>query len=264
MFKFIFSRVFLVNFLIAILLTAGLLYVVVSYLDNYTQHGEQVVVPDVLGKKVGALDTALVEKGFQYEIIDSIFDRKRPKGIVVDQSPSPKNFVKEGRKLYLTINARTTKKIMIKEEVKDLSMKDAIDRLESYGVKVNIEWKSSTPAGAVLGMTYKGSKIIPNKTLINDGDVVSIQVAKGAGSTAYMAPYIGLTLKDAISQVQANAFVPVPMQVGNPLCKKEVDSMTAVVIRQRPEYEQGMKLKVGSPVQLYFTCDTSYHETPNK
>ncbi len=259
-FKFIFSKVFFLNLLIALLITAGLLYLVVSYLDNFTNHGEQVEVPNVIGKKTEDLDSALVDKGFEYVIIDSIFDRKKPKGVVVDQSPSPEYFVKEGRKLYLTINARTTKKILIKEEMTDLSMKDAMERLQSYGVRVNVLWKSSTPAGVVLNVSYRGAKIVPGQTLINDGDVVDITVSKGASSSTYFSDYLGLSLKDAISKVQSSALIPVPMQVGKNLCKTEADSLSAIVIRQRPAYEQGMKLKVGAPIQLYFTCDTSYHE----
>ncbi|MCX6181176.1 MAG: PASTA domain-containing protein [Bacteroidetes bacterium] len=259
-FKFIFSKVFFLNLLIALLITAGLLYVVVSYLDNFTHHGEQILVPNVLGKKTEELDTALVEKGFEYVIIDSIFDRKRPKGVVVDQSPSPDYFVKEGRKLYLTINARTTKKITIKEDMTDLSMKDAMDRLQSYGVKVDIMMKNSTPAGVVLNVLYQGVKVIPGKTLINDGDVVKIVVSSGGNSTAFLSPYIGMSLKDAMAQVQGSALLPVPRALGKVMCKTEADSMSAIVVRQTPEYEQGLKMKVGAPVMLFFSCDTAYHE----
>ena len=262
-FKFIFSKVFFLNLLIALLITAGLLWLVVSYLDNFTNHGEQVLVPNVLGKKTEELDTALIDKGFEYIIIDSIFDRKRPKGIVVDQSPSPDYFVKEGRKLYLTINARTIKKITIKEEMTDLSLKDAMERLQSYGVQVKVDYKTSTPAGVVLKVSYHGAKVIPGQTLINDGDVVVIQVSTGASSSTYLADYIGLSLKDAISKAQSSALVPVPMQLMTnklAVCKTEADSMSAIVIRQRPTYEQGLKLKAGAPIQLFFSCDTAYHE----
>ncbi len=259
-FKFIFSKVFFVNLLIALVITAGLLFLVISYLDNFTHHGEQIVVPNVIGKKAEELDTALLDKGFEYVIIDSIFDRKRPKGVVVDQSPSPQYFVKEGRKLYLTINARTTKKIMIKEEMTDLSVKDAVERLQSYGVKVAIKTKPSTPAGVVLNVSYQGAKIIPGKTLINDGDVVTLLVSGGSNSSAYLGDYIGLTLKDAMNKAQSSSFTPLAIQLGKPLCTTEADSMSRIIIRQRPIYEQGMKLNVGAPVELYFTCDSTYKE----
>jgi len=259
-FKFVFSKVFIVNLLIALLITAGLVFLVISYLDNFTHHGEQIVVPNVIGKKTEDLDSALVDKGFEYVIIDSIFDRKKPKGVVVDQSPSPEYFVKEGRKLYLTINARTTKKITIKEEMIDLSVKDAVERLQSYGVQVVIQTKPSTPVGVVLSVSYHGSKVIPGKTLINDGDVVTIVVSGGSNASSYLGEYIGLSLKDAVNRAQTSSFTPLAVQLGKPLCLTEADSMSSIVIRQRPTYEQGLKLKMGAPVELYFSCDSTYKE----
>lgn len=261
-FKFIFSRVFFVNLLIALAITVGLLFLVVSYLDDFTHHGEQIIVPNVLGKKTEDLDTALLDKGFEYVIIDSVFDRKKPKGVVVDQSPSPDYFVKEGRKLYLTINARTSKKITIKEEMTDLSVKDAMERLQSYGVQVVTKTKVSNPAGVVLGVSYHGVKVIPGKTLINDGDVVTLLVSIHSNSTNYLSSYVGLSLKDAINQLQSSSFIPLLVQVGNGKinCVTEGDSMSAAVIRQRPTYEQGMKLNAGATVALYFSCDSTYKE----
>ena len=93
-----------------LLIAAGLIFFVISYLGNFTHHGEKLPVPNVIGKKVEDLDALITEEGFEYIINDSVFDNKKPKGIVIDQSPSPESFVKDGRTMYITINARTKKK----------------------------------------------------------------------------------------------------------------------------------------------------------
>jgi len=101
--KFFISKVFFLNLFIALALLTGGLFILDNYLDNLTRHGEKVIVPNVIKKKVNELDSNLISKGFRYEIMDSVWERKLPKGIVIDQKPAPGDSVKEGRKVYLTI-----------------------------------------------------------------------------------------------------------------------------------------------------------------
>ena len=111
--KFFFSKAFFINLLIALLLLVIGLFILDNYLDGLTKHGEKVAVPNVVNKKITDIDTNLVNKGFRYEIMDSVWERKLPKGIVVDQKPEPGDSVKDGRKIYLTINARSDKMIKL-------------------------------------------------------------------------------------------------------------------------------------------------------
>jgi len=257
--KFFVSKVFFLSVLLAILIVAALLFVTNSQLGNITHHDEKIPVPNVIGKNVNELDALITEQGFEYLINDSVFDNKKPKGVVVDQSPSPENFVKEGRKLYLTINARTRKKITIKESVKDLSLRSAMSILQSYGVKVKVTNKPSTPAGIVLALNYKGSKVVPGETLIDEGDVVELVVSGTSKASIYYEQFSG-TLKEVVSRVESLGFIAEPVQMGVP-CKTENDTLAAYVVRQMPEYKSGMMLKPGTPVQLFFTCDTTAVKT---
>ena len=88
----------------------------------------------------------------------------------------------------------------------------------------------------------------------------SIVVSGGSNASSYLGDYIGLSLKDAINRAQTSSFTPLAVQLGKPLCVTEADSMSRTVIRQRPTYEQGLKLKMGAPVELYFSCDSTYKE----
>jgi len=252
--KFLFSKAFFLSLFLMLLIAAGLIFFVISYLGDFTHHGEKLPVPNVIGKKVEDLDALITEEGFEYIINDSVFDNKKPKGIVIDQSPSPESFVKDGRTMYITINARTKKKITIKESVKDLSLRSAMSILQSYGVKVKVTNKPSTPAGVVLGLNYMGKKIIPGETLIDEGDIVELIVSGSSRASIYYEQFAG-TLKEASNRAESLGFLVEPIQMGS-LCKTEADSMSAFVVRQIPEYKNGMMLKPGTPVQLFFTCDT--------
>jgi beta-lactam-binding protein with PASTA domain len=254
--KFLFSKAFFLSLFLALLIAAGLIFFVISYLGRMTHHGEKLPVPNVIGKKVEDLEELIAEQGYEYVINDSIFDNKQPKGIVVDQSPSPESFVKEGRTMYLTINARTKKKITIKESVKDLSLRSAMSILQSYGVKVKITNKPSTPAGVVLGLNYEGKKVEPGETWIEEGDVVELIVSGTSKASVYYEEFSG-SLKDAISRAESLGFLVEAIQMGNSPCKKEADTLSSFVIRQTPEYKEGMMLKPGTPIQLFFSCDST-------
>ena len=109
--KFLFSKVFFINLIIACILLIASLFILNRYLNKITKHGEKVVVPNVINKKISDLDDNLLNKGFRYQIMDSVWERKLPKGIIRDQKPAPGDSVKEGRKIYLTINARSDEMI---------------------------------------------------------------------------------------------------------------------------------------------------------
>jgi hypothetical protein len=126
--------------------------------------------------------------------------------------------------------------------------------LQSYGVKVKVTNKPSTPAGVVLGLNYMGKKIIPGETLIDEGDIVELIVSGSSRASIYYEQFAG-TLKEASNRAESLGFLVEPIQMGS-LCKTEADSMSAFVVRQIPEYKNGMMLKPGTPVQLFFTCDT--------
>ena len=55
-FRFLVSKVFLINLLIALLLISGGLFATLSYLDSYTLHGQEIEVPELVGIHVTETD----------------------------------------------------------------------------------------------------------------------------------------------------------------------------------------------------------------
>ena len=70
-----------------------------TYLDIYTGHDRHIVVPDFTNLHISQLDSVVSEHGLRYVIIDSIFDKKKEKGIVINQDPSIGSNVKNNRKI---------------------------------------------------------------------------------------------------------------------------------------------------------------------
>ena len=84
-----------------------------NYLSDYTQKGKTITVPDILNEKVEDLPELLEKNGFRFEILDSTWIRDKKKGIILEQTPEAGEAVKQGRKIYVKINARTNKKIKL-------------------------------------------------------------------------------------------------------------------------------------------------------
>ncbi len=136
--KFI-KNPFVWNFLLMVLTGCALIYGTLAWLDHYTRHNEAVVVPDVKGLSMHEAKTFFDNTGLRYNVIDSVFSNDVKPGAIVEVVPEPGSKVKEGRIVFVTINALTAQMATI-PEVADLSFRQAYALLRSLGFK-NIEVK---------------------------------------------------------------------------------------------------------------------------
>ena len=130
---------FVWNFLLMIVVGCALIYGTLAWLDHYTRHNEAVIVPDVKGLSMNEAKSFLDNTGLRYNVIDSVFSNDVNPGAIVEVVPEPGSKVKEGRIVFVTINALTAQMAII-PEVADLSFRQAYALLRSLGFK-NIEVK---------------------------------------------------------------------------------------------------------------------------
>lgn len=130
---------FVWNFLLMIAVGCALIYGTLAWLDHYTRHNEAVIVPDVKGLSMDEAKTFFDNTGLRYSVIDSVFSNDVNPGSIVEVVPEPGSKVKEGRIVFVTINALTAQMAII-PEVADLSFRQAYALLRSLGFK-NIEVK---------------------------------------------------------------------------------------------------------------------------
>lgn len=130
---------FVWNFLLMIAVVCALIYGTLAWLDHYTRHNEAVIVPDVKGLSMNEAKSFFDNTGLRYNVIDSVFSNDVNPGAIVEVVPEPGSKVKEGRIVFVTINALTAQMAII-PEVADLSFRQAYALLRSLGFK-NIEVK---------------------------------------------------------------------------------------------------------------------------
>ncbi len=137
----------------------AVIWLALGWLNIWTGHGKELVVPDVKGQTFENARLMLEEAGLSVELADSVYDDKAQRGAVVDQNPKVNTRVKPGRTIYLTINAFSPKTVSI-PNLTDISSRQARSILEGLGIKdVVEEMVISEYKNLVLGARYNGKRL---------------------------------------------------------------------------------------------------------
>ena len=240
------------NVVLAIVAGFIILGVLIVWLKAYTQHGEEVCVQDVRGMTVNEAVPLLKAQGLKMEVIDSTYSDKVPFGTIVEQDPRPDSHAKEGRLVYVTINA-TTRRQVIMPDLQDMSYRQAEATLRSMGLKVDTayEYRPSQFKDLVLDVKSGGQSVTPG-TKMAQGTRVKLVVGKGRGSERVSVPnVVGLTLQEARSVILTRRLTMGAVQYD----EKPQEGVTQFVYRQSPG--EGEMLVEGETVAVYMSRDKS-------
>ncbi len=248
--SFLRSRKFLTHLLLSNVLVVIVLVGTYQWLDAYTNHGETVTVPNVVGMKYTELEKVLGEKTMKVEISDSsVFLLDKPPGVVIDQDPAPNEMVKEGRTVYVTITRTVPPQVKL-PDLKDVSQRQAEAILASYGLKVGqLIYKPDLAKNAVLVVVYKGRDLRPGDDLAK-GSTVDLVLGDGIGNTEVPVPALkGMTYDEVMFVLQGSSINP-----GAIVFDKDVtDTALAKVYRQIPEPGDSVFVRQGESIDLFFT-----------
>ncbi|MDR0421596.1 MAG: PASTA domain-containing protein [Proteiniphilum sp.] len=149
------------------------------FLNVYTRHGQNVVVPALENLQTGEASVILRAKGLHAEVVDSIYQRDAVPGAIMDQTPKAGNKVKEGRAIYLTIYSNSPQMIAI-PELTDYSTRQASALLNSMGFsQLSIQEVPAEYSGLVVAVEYRGKKLTPEEK-IPAGSSLTLVVTSGA------------------------------------------------------------------------------------
>lgn len=158
---------FVINIGIAIVLTLVLIWGALKGLDIYTQHGQAVVVPDVKGLSLQEAETFFQNNGLSYSVIDSVHSKSVKPGSIVEVSPEAGSKVKEGRIIYVTINAFSAQTASI-PDVTDMSFRQAQALLAAQGfTSIEIAYVQGQYKDLAIGVEANGRRL-------NEGDKVPL------------------------------------------------------------------------------------------
>jgi beta-lactam-binding protein with PASTA domain len=164
--KFLTSKVFFKQLLIALAAVVVLCFLVLQWLKISTNHNEFETVPDLNGKTIEVAQMELEDNDLVMEVQDSAnFNPKYPKFSVIDQDPSAGAKVKENRKIYLTLNPSGYRKIAV-PDLRQQTFRNAKPVLKALGFEVGkITYRDNIGKDMVLGLRYNGSALSPGTKL---------------------------------------------------------------------------------------------------
>lgn len=152
-----------INLLLAVVITIAVVIGVLSWLDHYTRHNQAVVVPDVKGLTVEKAVPFFESNGLRYNVIDSVFSKDVSPGSIVELVPSAGSKVKEGRIIFITVNALTSQMAAL-PEVEDLSFRQAYALLKAAGfTSIEIVYRSGEYKDLALGVQTDGRTLMPGE-----------------------------------------------------------------------------------------------------
>jgi len=165
------------------LLAAGASFVILCilyfsvYLPTTTNHNKTVVVPPIEGKQFDQLEPIFRAANLQYQVHDSSYSSDYPALAVLKQYPPAGSKVKEGRKIFLSVNQRNPPTVVVPDLV-DGSVINAEAVLRSSQLKLgNIELVPG-PYQIVKEMRYSGQAIVAS-SLVPKGALIDLVVMDG-------------------------------------------------------------------------------------
>jgi len=241
--------------LLAIVIVVILAVITLFLIDIYTHHGEAETVPELRGLYIDEAEEMLSNHGLYPEIIDSVFNKDKKLGTIIDQIPGPNSTVKKNRPIFLIINSRQIRQIPV-PDLRDISYRQAIAMIKAIGLNVsNVEYKPSEYKDLVINLRYNGLNVTPGMR-IPEGSMLILVVGNGLGSGQSLVPSLkGMNLEDAKLIVLSDSLVIGAVDYDS---EPSGDEAEYVIYRQRPAV--GKTISSGSRIDVWLSKDRSLLE----
>ena len=165
-FRFLKSKSFFIQIAIALVGVILFIFLLKWWLGFTTNHDQKIQVPDLNKMSLTDVESKLKELDLDFIVIDSAsYNPNYPKQSVIEQFPEAGDFVKEKRKIYLTLNPSKYRDITI-PDLNGRTKRQAMTQLQSIGFKIGeFSYVPDIGKDVVRGLKYKGRKLKPGEKL---------------------------------------------------------------------------------------------------
>jgi beta-lactam-binding protein with PASTA domain len=264
--RFIFSRSFIKNGALSLVVFGILVGLAFFALKSYTNHGHSVDVPDLTGLTMDETVEVIKEAGLRYKLEDPVYMPDKKLGTIVSQNP-PSTYidpedgdektrkVKANRQIYLTFNRDSPPLVEMPDLVEKHSQRSAEMILKMIGIEVEkVITERSKFENLVMKQLYKGKELEPG-TKLPKGEKITLVVGKRNTAQVSVPKIVGYTYKEA-----KNILSKVSLNIGDITggcsgCATGQDTLNAYILKQSPEL--GGYLAKGQDVRVKLTQDKS-------
>lgn len=176
------SRSFLRTIITMVLIVIIGLFALNRYLDYTTNHDQKIQVPDLAKMSLNDVDKTLKNLDLQMEILDSAsFNPDYPPKSVISHNPEAGDFVKENRKIYITLNPSGYRKIAI-PDVLNKTKRQVETHLKSIGFRIGkYEYIPDLGKDVVRKMKFNGEEVTPGD-LVAKNSRIDLVLGDGNGA----------------------------------------------------------------------------------
>jgi beta-lactam-binding protein with PASTA domain len=181
--QFLKSKQFFKQIAFAIIGVFGVVFVLKIWLAATTNHEQKIEVPNLEKMSLTNVSSKLSELNLDFIVIDSAsYNPNYPKRSVIEQDPEPGDFVKERRKIYLTLNPSKYRDVTIPDVI-GRTKRQAISQLRSIGFKIGTKFTYVNDIGkdVVRGLKHHG-KIILTKDKLPQNSIIELVLGDGNGN----------------------------------------------------------------------------------
>lgn len=245
-----FAGFILRRIILAFLIVVVLSWITLLIIDQYTHLGESIPVPDLRGMYEEEAAGILSSQDLYVQVIDSVYNKNKPLGTIIDQIPAAGSPVKKNRSIFLILNKRQSKTVPM-PEVNDISFRQADALLRSLGLRVaHVQYRPSEFRDLVIDVSYNGRHIEPG-TRLPEGAALVLVVGSGVGDADSSVPFLlGTTLSGARNDALASSYIIGAVNYDEPPVNNESDYR---VYRQVPA--PGENQAEGTRINLWLTKD---------
>jgi eukaryotic-like serine/threonine-protein kinase len=239
------AKGFIINIVIVLTILAGsVLVFFYIYLPAYTNHGESVTVPDLEGIHMDDIDDFLLKRALRVEVNDSSYSEKYPPLTILKQYPQAGSLVKEGRKIFISVNRVKPPTVPVPELV-DRSLRNAEAVLASNELKRGqITYKPSPFLNLVLEMSSNG-KVLKVGDRIDKGSVIDLVIGDGYARSNFAAPnLVGNDMENARFIILGSN-----LEIGLITLESDTVGRKSVVTKQYPN--EGHQVRIGDAIDIW-------------
>lgn|GEM_PF-378543 len=174
----------LVNSTLMVLALVALGYIALLFIDVFTSHGQQVLVPDVRNMPLEKAIQILDDAGLKWDISDSTnYEEAYKPGTVIDQDPKAKSYIKKIRMIYLKVNAMHARMVSLPNLI-EITSRQGVATLKAMGFKnITVDSIASPFNDLILQVSIDGHNVAPGtsvtvnsniKLTVGDGSIVDV------------------------------------------------------------------------------------------
>lgn len=181
--KFLTSPVFFKNLALALLIVVAAVFGVMKFLSVATNHGEEIPVPNLSKMSLEKAEERLNDIDLELHLLDTVdYNPSFPPYSIVEQDPLPAVTVKDGRKVYVKINAGGYTKVALPELVQK-TYRQALSTLRALGLEEgDVKYVEYMAKDVVLEVKQNGKTLKAGDKILKSS---KIDFVLGDGKTGF-------------------------------------------------------------------------------